>query len=107
VDVVEHVVLVIDLAVEVLQADGDLLLLRVAGDLLEGLDGVLDPDIVRDAPAIAGERDDVRESGGGGGVDCFSQLGQARLVVLLVGQAVTQRVKIGRASCRERVSNNV
>ena len=53
--VVEHVALVVDLAVEVLDTDVDLVLLREARDLLEGCDCVFDSNVIGDPVSAHGD----------------------------------------------------
>ena len=88
---VGHVVLVI-VRVEELQANSDLLLFRVGGQLLQAGDGVGQALLVAHEVAlgvvpIAGKADYVGVAGVGGEVDPLLDLGAARLVVLDVVEA--------------------
>src|SRR3979490_686259 len=64
--VVAHVVVVVDLAVEELDADGDAVVLGDFFDAVEAGDGVFGALFVGHASAIAGESDDVRHACFGG-----------------------------------------
>ncbi len=65
---VELIVLVIDLAVEVLHADVDLALLGAADGFLDAVDAVADAFVVGLTFARAGKTDEVRHAGVGGDV---------------------------------------
>src|SRR5262249_8772648 len=69
---VEMVVLVVDFAIQVLEAEGDLLVLSHRLDAVEIGDRIRDSLLVTQAAAVPGERDHVRRSGRAGGFDRFT-----------------------------------
>ena len=70
---VAHVVLVVALAVEQLHADGDAVVFGDGFEALEADDGVARALFVGHAFAVAGEGDDVGDSGLGGEGDVFAE----------------------------------
>src|SRR5256884_201848 len=71
--VVAHVVVVVDLAIEELDADGDAVVLGDFLDAVETGDGVLGALFVGHAIAIAGKSDDVGDAGLGGERNVFAE----------------------------------
>ena len=86
--VVAHVILVVDLAVQQLQADGHIILLRYALDPVQARDAVFEPFLVRQAPPIAGKSDDVRHPRLGGEREVFPEFGLQIFVIFLPVQPV-------------------
>src|SRR5258708_26284016 len=71
--VVADVVVVVELAVEELHADGDAVVFGDFFDAIEADDGVLGAFFVGHAAAISGERDDVGDAGFGGERNVFAE----------------------------------
>jgi hypothetical protein len=89
--VVAHVVLVVDLAVEELDAQRDALPFGVRSDLAEGPGAVLEPLRVRHPPAVSREADEVGDLRLGREVDALREGVEDRPVVLDTVQAFLDR----------------
>jgi hypothetical protein len=75
---------VVDLAVEVLDTDVDLFLLREARDLLEGRDCVFDFNVIGDPVSVARHGDDVGKAVFGVGFNRGEDAGNSLLVLCFV-----------------------